>query len=148
MSFPPDAATIAVRLQIVDDHIRFESAQDLDGLMATFGAEPEWHNQAAEQVLRGHNAVRGFYAALFAGFPDFWLDVRRRHVAREAVIVEGILGGTQRGEWMGIAASGKTVEVPFCAVFTFEEDNLLRSEVVYYDRLSLLSQLGVLASPG
>lgn len=147
MSLPADAATIALRLQTVDDHIRFECAHELDSLMATFGAEPEWHNQAGEQVLRGHDMVRGFYATLFAGFPDFWLDVRQRHVAGEAVIVEGALGGTHTGEWMGIAPSGRTVSVPFCAVFTFEEDNRLKAEVVYYDRLSLLSQLGVLKVP-
>ena len=147
MSLTPDGATRAARLRAVDDHIRFECAHELDGLMTTFGSEPEWHNQAGEQVLRGHDAIRGFYAELFGGFPDFRLEVRQRHVALESVIVEGILAGTQTGEWMGIQPAGKTVAVPFCAIFTFTDDNRLKAEVVYYDRLSLLSQLGVLDLP-
>ena len=147
MSLTPDAATEAARLRAVEDHIRFECAHQLDGLMATFGTDPEWHNQAGEQVLRGHDAIRGFYAELFRGFPDFGLEVRQRHVALASVIVEGILAGTQTGEWMGIQPAGKCVAVPFCAIFTFTEDNRLKAEVVYYDRLSFLSQLGVLDSP-
>jgi len=147
MSLTPNAATEAARLRAVDDHIRFECAHELDGLMATFGSDPEWHNQAGEQVLRGHDAIRGFYGELFRGFPDFRLEVRQRHVALESVIVEGVLAGTQTGEWMGIQPAAKTVAVPFCAIFTFTDDNRLKAEVVYYDRLSFLSQLGVLDSP-
>ncbi len=147
MSLAPDAATETARLRVVDDHIRFECAHELDSLMATFGSEPEWHNQAGEQVLRGHDAIRGFYAGLFHGFADFHLEVRHWHLAHDSVIVEGILAGTQTGEWMGMQPSGKTVAVPFCAIFTFTDDSLLKSEVVYYDRLSLLTQLGVVDLP-
>ena len=147
MSMTLDSATIAARLRVVDDHIRFECAHDLDPLMGTFGSEPEWHNRASEEVLNGHDSIRDFYAELFRGFPDFWLDVRQRRVAQDAIVVEGILGGTHRGEWMGIQPTGKPVAVPFCAIFTFGDDNRLKSEIVYNDRLALLSQLGVINLP-
>jgi predicted ester cyclase len=137
----------AARLQVVDDHIRFECAHELDPLMETFGLEPEWHN-VGEQALHGHDSIRGFYGALFRGFPDFWLDVRQRHLARDSVVLEGMLGGTHTGEWMGIPPTGKTVAVPFCAIFTFTDDDRLKSEIVYNDRLSLLSQLGIVNLPG
>jgi predicted ester cyclase len=141
-----DPVTAAARLRLVDDHVRFECAHELDPLIGTFGSEPEWHNIGA-QTLHGHDAIRGFYSELFRGFPDFWLDVRQRHVAQDSVVVEGILGGTQTGEWMGIQPTGKTVEAPFCAIFTFTDDGRLKSETVYNDRLSLLSQLGVIYLP-
>lgn len=147
MSVTLSPATTAARLRIVEDHIRFECAHELDPLIGTFGSEPEWHNQAAEQVLHGHDAIREFYAELFRGFPDFWLDVRQQHVAQDSVVLEGILSGIHTGEWMGIKPTGKTVKVPFCAIFTFTEDDRLKSEIVYYDRLSLLSQLGVINFP-
>ena len=47
---------------------------------------------------------------------------------------------------MGIAATGRKVSVPFCAVFTFTEDDRIKSEIAYYDRLTILEQLGVAAS--
>jgi steroid delta-isomerase-like uncharacterized protein len=145
MSLNIDPAATAARLRVVDDHIRFESAHDLGSLMDTFGAEPEWHNQAGEEVLRGYEPIHGFYRDLFAGFPDFRIDVTERHVADDAVIIEGMLCGTQTGAWMGIPPAGKSVAVAFSAVFTFTNDNRLKKEIVYYDRMTLLRQLGVLA---
>ena len=147
MAFAQDSTTAAARLRVVEDHIHFECAHELDPLMATFGSQPEWHNQAGEQVLRGSDSIRGFYAELFSGFPDFWLDVRQRHFAQDSVVVESTLGGTHTGEWMAIQPTGKTVALPFCAIFTFTDDDRLKSEIVYFDRLSLLSQLGVVNLP-
>jgi len=143
MSLTVDPGVAAARLRVVEEHIRLECAHELDGLMGTFGMHPEWHNQAGGEVLHGHEAIRGFYEDLFRGFPDFQLQVQRRHVA-DSVVIEGVLGGTHRHEWMGIPPTGKTVSVPFCAVFLFTEDDRLKAEIVYYDRFSLLDQLGVL----
>jgi hypothetical protein len=126
MSLDLDEADIGTRLGVVEEHIRYECAHELDQLMTTFGPEPEWHNQAGEEVLHGHDAIRGFYAELFSGFPDFSLEVRQRHVARESVVVEGLLRGTQTGEWMGIKPAGKSAVVPFCAIFTFTDDDRLK----------------------
>jgi SnoaL-like domain len=66
----------AARQKIVDEHIRLEGEHDLEALVQTFGADPEWHNQAAAEILQGHEAIRGFYSDLFGGFPDFWVDIR------------------------------------------------------------------------
>jgi hypothetical protein len=46
---------------------------------------------------------------------------------------------------MGIPATGESLRLPLCAVFTFTPDDRLKAEVVYYDRLTMLSQLGVAA---
>ena len=134
------------RWRAVEDHIRCEAAHDLDALVDTFGANAEWHNKPSNDVLHGHDAIRNFYGDLFAGFPDFWLDIRNRRTADDAIIVDGLFGGTHAGEWIGIAATGRKVSVPFCAVFTFTEDDRIKSETAYYDRLTILEQLGVLAS--
>lgn len=134
------------RWRAVEDHIRFEAAHDLDPLLSTFGDDPEWHNIPSSDVLHGHEAIRGFYGDLFSGFPDFWLDIRSRRAADDAIVVEGLFGGTQEGAWMGIPPTGKKVSIPFCAVFTFTADDRIHSEIAYYDRLTLLEQLGVIAS--
>jgi predicted ester cyclase len=116
-------------------------------LVGTFGEDPEWHNKPSNDVLNGHDAIRGFYRDLFAGFPDFWLDIHHRRLADDAIVVDGVFGGTHDGVWMDIPPTGKKVAVPFCAVFTFTNQDLLKSEIVYYDRLTLLEQLGVVNQP-
>ena len=136
---------VDARRRVVDEHIVSEVEHRLDPLVATFGDAPEWHNKPGGQVMKGHGEIRDFYAALFEGFPDFSLDIHARHVADEAVIVQGELSGTHRGEWMGIAPTGRSVRVPFCAVFTFTDDDRLRSETAYYDSLTFLTQMGVTA---
>jgi hypothetical protein len=71
-------------------------------------------------------------------------DAMRTHAAEDAVIVEGRLAGTHKGAWMGIPPTGKPLSAPFSAVFTFNDDDRVKSEIVYYDRMTLLGQLGVL----
>jgi steroid delta-isomerase-like uncharacterized protein len=139
-------STLDARWRAVEDHIRFEAAHDLEPLVKTFGADPEWHNKPSNDVLRGADAIRAFYGDLFAGFPDFWLEIGSRHVADDAIVVQGSFGGTHKHVWMGIPATGKKASIPFCAVFTFTGDNRIHSEIVYYDRYTLLEQLGAIAS--
>jgi steroid delta-isomerase-like uncharacterized protein len=116
-------------------------------LVATFGTDPEWHNKPGGDVLTGHEAIRGFYADLFKGFPDFWLDIRQKYIGSDTVTVEGVFGGTHRGTWLGIPPTGKSVEVPVCAVSTFTADDKLKSEIAYYDRLGILEKMGVVSLP-
>ena len=87
--------------------------------------------------------MRGYYAELYAGFPDFSFDVVRRHVAEESVVLEVVVQGTHTGEWKGIPPTGKRVEFPVCAVFTFGDDDKIHAEIAYFDRLTVLTQLGV-----
>jgi len=51
---------------------------------------------------------------------------------------------THKLEWSGIPPGGRSVDVPFCAIFVFDEERLL-SERLYFDFASLLTQLGVLS---
>jgi len=100
--------------------------------------------RGAAAHVTGAASIHDFYAALFRAFPDFWLDVQRKHSAAGAIVVEGDLGGTHRAEWQGIPATGKSVRIPFCAVFTFDANDSIQAEIVYFDRLSMLIQLGVM----
>jgi steroid delta-isomerase-like uncharacterized protein len=137
-------AQIAARLAAVDEHVRAEISHDLDSLVATFGDRPFWDDRAANERHDGRDGVRTYYAELFAGFPDFGFDVERRHVAEDAVILEVTVRGTHTGTWKGIAPTRRRVEFPVCAVFTFDETDRIEAETVYFDRMTVLSQLGVM----
>jgi predicted ester cyclase len=64
------------------------------------------------------------------------------HHADNAVIVECVFGGTQKGVWAGIAPTGRSMEVAAALVFQFEGDGLV-GEKVYFDHATVLRQLGV-----
>jgi steroid delta-isomerase-like uncharacterized protein len=79
--------------------------------------------------------------------PDLEIEVQYRHVADDAVLVEVIIRGTHLGGWRGLPATGRRIEFPLCGVYTFDADDRLAGEKIYYDRGTVLRQLGVFHEP-
>jgi SnoaL-like polyketide cyclase len=55
--------------------------------------------------------------------------------------------GTHIGELMGIPATHRSFAMPGCSHFTFGDDGLIASDLVYFDLATALRQLGVLPEP-
>jgi steroid delta-isomerase-like uncharacterized protein len=136
------------RLRTVDEHIRRENAHDLDGIMATFGLDPRYDDEPWDAHYVGRDEVHTFYAQTLEAMPDMHIEVRRRHVAEEAVIVEVVISGHHLGPWRGLPASGRAISFPLCGVYTFDPSNRLAGEKIYYDRATVLQQLGLFHDPG
>jgi hypothetical protein len=79
--------------------------------------------------------------------PDLRIEVAHWHVATESLIVEVTISGTHLGPWRGLPATGRRVEFPLCGIYTFDADDLLAGERIYYDRGVVLSQLGLFREP-
>lgn len=137
----------ARRLQRVEEHVRLENAHDLDGLMSTFGASGFYADEPWSEHHQGLDAVRAYYLGLLRAAPDFRIEVLRRHATDEAVVLEVRLGGTHLGAWRGLPGTGRRFDFPLCAVFTFDEQDRLAGERIYYDRASVLRQIGVFSEP-
>jgi steroid delta-isomerase-like uncharacterized protein len=138
------AARVQARIQRVEEHVRTGNLHDLNRLMGTFGELAEWSDRPSDESFVGQESVRAQFADWFAGFPDLILEVKQQHVAKQVIILELIMLGTHTGTWKGIPATSKRVKLPLCVIFTFDEVDKLRTETVYYDRVTLLGQLGVL----
>jgi hypothetical protein len=57
--------------------------------------------------------------------PDAEIEVQRRQVTDDAILVQVMFGGTHLGEWRGPPATGRGVEFPLCGVYTFDSDDRL-----------------------
>jgi steroid delta-isomerase-like uncharacterized protein len=79
--------------------------------------------------------------------PDLEIVVQRRHVADDAIVVEVMIRGTHLGGWRGLPATGRRVEFPLCGVYTFDDDDRLAGEKIFFDRGTVLRQLGVFHEP-
>jgi steroid delta-isomerase-like uncharacterized protein len=106
-----------------------------------------YDDEAWGEHYKGIDGVRQFYEQLMKALPDLEIEMVRRHVTADAVMLEVIIRGTQVGEWRGLPATGRRVEVPLCGVYTFCSDNRLAGERIYYDRATVLQQLGVFHDP-
>ncbi len=137
----------AARIAIVEQHIRLENEHDLEGVLRTFGETARYDDEPWGEHYTGRDGVRLFYEQLMRALPDLEIAVQRRHAAEDAVLVEVVVRGTHLGGWRGLPATGRRVEFPLCGVYTFDADDRLAGERIYYDRGSVLRQLGVFHEP-
>jgi steroid delta-isomerase-like uncharacterized protein len=138
---------MAARLAIVEEHIAHENQHDLDGIMATFGDAARYDDEPWDDHHVGRDSVRAFYAELLRAMPDFHIDVRQRYGTGEAVVLEVIVSGRHLGSWRGLPPTGRAISFQLCAIFTFDNDDRLAGEKIYYDRATILRQLGVFHEP-
>ena len=137
----------SARTAIVEQHIRLENEHDLEAVLRTFGDTARYDDETWGEHYNGRNGVRLFYEQLMKALPDLEIEVQRRHVTDDAVVLEVMIRGTHLGEWRGLPATGRRVEVPLCGVYTFDSDDRLAGEKIYYDRGTVLRQLGVFREP-
>jgi hypothetical protein len=125
---------MAVRLRLVDEHIRFENQHNLECIMGTFGVAARYDDDPWNVHYTGRKEVETFYDGLLQALPGLQIDVRHRHAGVAAT-------------WRGLPATGRQIEFPLCGIFTFDEEDRLAGENIYYDRAAVLKQLGVLHEP-
>ena len=73
--------------------------------------------------------------------------MQQRHSSEAAVILEVIIRGHHLGSWRGLPPTGRPIQFPLCGIYTFDDENRLAGEKIYYDRATVLRQLGVFHEP-
>jgi steroid delta-isomerase-like uncharacterized protein len=144
-SIPKDRES--ARIALVERHIRLENEHDLEGVLRTFGDSARYDDEAWGEHYQGRDGVRLFYEQLMRALPDLEIEVQRKHVTNDAILVEVMIRGTHLGAWRGLPPTGRRVEFPLCGVYTFDDEDRLAGEKIYYDRGTVLRQLGVFHEP-
>ncbi len=79
-------------------------------------------------------------------FTDGKIELRKISVAGDVAVVEFIGRGTHDGDLMGIAPTGRRMELPICTVLEIR-DGKIHTEREYMDMLHMMQQLGVAPAP-
>jgi steroid delta-isomerase-like uncharacterized protein len=137
----------ALRVAVVEAHVRSENGHDLEAVMATFGVSARYDDEPWADHRQGLDGVRSYYIELMRALPDLVIDVHGRHVSEDCIVLEVAIRGTHLGAWRGLPATGQRVDFPLCGVYTFDADDRLAGERIYYDRATVLRQLGVFREP-
>ena len=98
------SARDSLRMAAVEEHVRHENRHDLDGLLSTFGGNAVYEDGPWGERHDGLGAVREYYEGLFRAAPDLHVDVKKRHVGDDAIVLEVVITGTHRGPWRGLPA--------------------------------------------
>jgi steroid delta-isomerase-like uncharacterized protein len=147
METASNEARMNARVGLVEEHVRLENLHDLDGILGTFGTDARYDDEPWDDHRIGRGQVQLYYKELLAAAADFRIDVRNRYATDEAVILEVTISGTHTAAWRGLPATGRPVSFSLCGIFTFDSQDRILGEKIYYDRATVLRQLGVFREP-
>lgn len=124
-----------------------ENDLDFDLTMSTFH-HPRYELVPTGQVFDGEAEVREYFAGSRAAFPDQRNEPIALHASEAGVFAEFWLRGTNTGPLMGQEPTGRAFEVRMVAFFEFadrdgDHADRIVCERVYYDLVSILSQIGL-----
>ena len=93
-------------------------------------------------ALPGPEGVKQFYTRLLTAFPDLWVRVDDLIAAGgNTVVARFALGGTHRGEFLGIPATGKPMAIEEITVWRIA-DRTIAERWTAVDALDVVQQLG------
>jgi steroid delta-isomerase-like uncharacterized protein len=146
-NIPDQDPRLEKRVRLVEEHVKLENDHDLAGILGTFGAQAAYDDEPWNDRRRGRDQVEAYYRELLTAMPDLRIEIEASHAAADAVILETIISGSHRGIWRGLPPTGRSLEFPLCGIFTFDQDDRLSGERIYYDKAGVLQQLGLLHDP-
>lgn len=92
------------------------------------------------------DGTTAFYESFFAAFPDAHFMVEDMIQEAENVATRGTIRGTHQGEFLGIPATGRSVEFTAMGFFHFRERKIVERWDLG-DLVSLMVQLGAMPAP-
>ncbi len=136
---------IKLQRQCVDEHIGSENEGNWAAVYDTFVDSPAaiFDMIPMSTTFHGREGVQGFYEYLQSALPDIHFDVTAEYDVPGCSIREVRATATHRGEYCGLAATGRQATVDLVVLFLFEEENpgKLVAERVYFDNETILRQL-------
>jgi steroid delta-isomerase-like uncharacterized protein len=106
---------------------------------------PEYvnHSPGSPQMSTGRDGVKWVVGRLREAFPDLRYTIEDMVVGEDAVAVRTTLTGTHRGDFFGIAPTGRAVKVAQFNLERFRDGRIVAHRRLT-DDLTLLRQLGAL----
>ena len=117
------------------------SAGDIDGfgnLLADDFVEHE-ETPGLEPTKEG---VKQFFHMYRAAFPDLRMEPQDVVASGDKVVARARATGTNQGEFVGMPATGKSVDVQLIDIIRFGDDGLAREHWGVFDALGMMQQLG------
>lgn len=105
---------------------------------------PNYSYLSPTERMDGPEALSGFVQAFRMSFPDLNITIIDQDSGAHSVFTRIRVTGTHRGEFLGMPATHKAINVEGCVISKFEDDMILE-EWELLDNLTLLQQLGATA---
>ena len=122
------------------------SAGDIDG----FGdcvADDFVEHEEMPGLEPSKEGVKQLFHMYRAAFPDLRMEAQDILASGDKVVARVRATGTQRGEFMGIPATGKSIDVQLIDIIRFGDDGLAHEHWGVFDALAMMQQLEAIPAP-
>ncbi len=123
-------------------HVAAETEHRMEETLATLSADCVFDDRAFGRVWRGRDGARAYYRLWWDAFGIKPVGSERHTPRGDLLIVETHFKGRHGGAFLGIAPTGRDVDVPM-TIFVSFGGGLMTGERFYWDLLTLLRQIGV-----
>lgn len=118
------------------------NAHDVDGFGALLADEFVEHEELPG-LEPGKEGVLTFFRMYIAAFPDLRMEPQDVLSSGDKVVARVRATGTHQGEFLGIPATGRSVDVQLIDIIRFGDDGLAHEHWGVFDTMTMMQQLGV-----
>ena len=123
------------------------NAGDIDGFGALLADDFVEHEESPG-LAPTRDGVMDFFRMYVAAFPDLRMTPEDVLASGDKVVVRLRATGTHEGEFMGVPATGKSIDVQAIDIVRFGDDGLAHEHWGVFDAMTMMQQLGVVPSDG
>ena len=123
--------------RVFEEGFNQNKASVIDELIA-----PNYVNYDFPAPAPGREGFKIVTSMFLAAFPDMHITLEEKIAEGDKVVTRGYFTGTHQSEFMGIAATGKQVNVKYIDIWRVKDGQLVENWV-QMDLLGLMQQLGV-----
>ncbi len=119
------------------------NAGDIDGFGGQLADDFVEHEELPGLPPTKEGVVQ-YFRMMLAAFPDMRMDVEDVIASGDKAVARLRVTGTNKGDFIGIPATGKSASVKLIDITRFGDDGLAREHWGVVDQLALMQQLGVI----
>jgi len=119
------------------------NAHDVNKLMLYWTDDFVYEYVPLLTPMNGREEAAAFFEGVFQAFPDYHATQGIILASGNVVVTKVTATGTHQGEWMGIPATGNTMQMVALDILEFEGDKV-KQATTYHDAVSMMMQLGVM----
>jgi steroid delta-isomerase-like uncharacterized protein len=117
------------------------NAHDLDAF-GEFLADDFIEHEQLPVGAPTREGVKDFFRMYIVAFPDLAMTVEDVVDGGSKVVARARFTGTHKGEFMGMPATGRTVDVQLIDIMRFADDGLVHEHWGVFDAMAMMQQLG------
>jgi steroid delta-isomerase-like uncharacterized protein len=119
------------------------NAGNIDGFAALLADDFVDHEELPG-LAPTKEGVTTFFRMYVAAFPDLRMAPQDVIASGDKVVARVRATGTHKGEFMGLAPTGRSIDVPLIDIIRFGADGRAREHWGVFDQMSMMQQLGAI----